>query len=86
MKKVNYLLFAAAMVAALVLSTPMSVQAFSPPPSDPPAAGSWIWSDETVEGTIVPQYTLAGTYDDDDATLQSNGIAVSGPTMICHPY
>ena len=87
MKNIKYMLFAAMMVAAMVLSTPMGVFAKAiTPPADPPAAGSWTWMDESVTGTIVPQSSLMDTYVEDYAILQSDGIYVNGPTTLCHPY
>ncbi|NSW53890.1 MAG: hypothetical protein HPY85_15425 [Anaerolineae bacterium] len=87
MKKMYLSFLSLAVLAALLfLPHPQSVQAISVQPPQTPAAGSWVWADADVTGTIVPQYTLAGATADDYAVLQSAGIQVSGATQICHPY
>lgn len=88
-KSISLVFVIAALAAAFLLTNPQRVSAdpFGPPsPSPLPAAGSWSWDDETVTGTIIPQYQLAPTYEADFALLQSEGIHLSGPTQLCHPY
>ena len=88
MKNIKYVLLNAMFVAVFLLLTPMPAAAngYIPPVGDPPAAGSWTWTDENVEGTIVPQSSLMDSYVVDYAILQSNGIYINGPTTLCHPY
>jgi hypothetical protein len=87
-KSLYCVLFIAAVVASFLLFSPQSVQAgvYVPPKDTRPAAGSWSWDNENVTGTIIPQYQLAPTSDDDYALLQSEGVHLSGGTQLCHPY
>lgn len=87
MKKYLYLTSLIVAVAAVfLLSSPAHVSALAVEPPVKPANGNWIWDDTDVTGTIIPQYQLAETYDPDYAVLQSQGLHISGPAQICHPY
>lgn len=101
-KVVLPMLLLAAVVAGLLLSNPLRVMAQDPAgivqptptpilvpvtkPRNVPAMGSWTWDDASVTGSTIPQYQLAPTNDDDYATLQSEGIHLSGGAQLCHPY
>jgi hypothetical protein len=85
-RKKLFVIIAVLVATAFFVLNQQPVQATNDVSPTPSAAGSWRWDNEDVTGTVIPQYVLAPTYEEDYALLQSEGIHISGAAEICYPY